>query len=257
MSEFRCGRANSRLHSPVADGPIASSEAKPETVEMESARYGCGWGAARFLMLAAGALLAGAQEAPPSQPLFDGVSLKNWKETEFAGRGKVRVEDGAIVLAAGVMTGITWAGAALPQYDYEISLEAMRVSGHDFFAGITFPVYGTHCTWINGGWGGSLVGLSSLDSMDASENETTQHIRFENNRWYRFRLRVTQSNIQAWIDGAQIIDVNFTGREVSLRPGQIDLSRPLGIASYETTAKLRKIEMRRLSAEPAARPPGP
>src|ERR1039458_6583443 len=29
---------------------------------------------------------------------------------------------------------------------------------------------GSFLTWINGGWGGSIVGLSSLDGNDASEN---------------------------------------------------------------------------------------
>lgn len=185
-----------------------------------------------------------------AQPLFDGKSLAGWKETEFAGRGKVRVEDGAIVLGEGVLTGVTWAGADFPKYDYEVSLEAMRVSGHDFFAGITFPVYETHCTWINGGWGGTLVGLSSLDSMDAAENEHARNMRFEQGRWYRLRLRVTSSHIQAWIDDELVIDAYYVGREVSLRPGQIDLSRPFGIASFSTTAKLRNIVLRRLSPGP-------
>src|SRR5215469_8455122 len=40
--------------------------------------------------------------------LFDGKSLAGWKPTEFAKAGTVKVEDGAIVMAAGrTMTGIT------------------------------------------------------------------------------------------------------------------------------------------------------
>lgn len=177
------------------------------------------------------------------KPLFDGTSLKGWRETPFTRRGKVTVENGAIVLGTGSLTGITWTGE-FPKVNYEIRFEAMRVNGYDFFAGITFPVRNSFCSWINGGWGGVTVGLSSIDDMDASENETSISRSFESGRWYAFRLRVTRDRIQAWIDGEPVIDVNIANRKISLRPGEIDLSTPLGIAAYSTTARLRKIEYR-------------
>lgn len=179
-------------------------------------------------------------------PLFDGVSLNGWKETPFSARGKVTVADGAIVLGAGAMTGVTRT-APFPATDYEVRLEAMRVSGHDFFAGITFPVRGSHLTWINGGWGGTVVGLSNLDGMDASENETSLRYAFEAGRWYALHLVVTGDRVQAWIDGKQYIDASLDGRQVDLRFGEIELSKPFGIAAYGTTAKLRKIEYRKLA----------
>jgi hypothetical protein len=195
------------------------------------------------------ASVAAAQEspAPAWTPMFDGVSLKGWKETPFSGRGKVRVVDGVIELGKGVLTGITWAGA-FPKSNFEVRLEAMRAAGYDFFAGITFPVHNSFCSWINGGWGGTVVGLSSLDSMDASENDTSIHRVFETGRWYALRLRFTVDRIQAWIDAEQVIDAYVGTRDVDLRPGEIELSKPLGIASYSTTAKLRKIEYRELAA---------
>src|SRR6266545_1262695 len=64
--------------------------------------------------------------------LFDGKSLEGWRETPFSARGKVRVEDGAIVLGSGAMTGITWTGQ-FPKANYEVRLEAMRADGSDFF----------------------------------------------------------------------------------------------------------------------------
>ena len=193
--------------------------------------------------------LTDAQPAPPAEwmPLFDGTSLQGWRETAFSGHGKVGVADGAIVLGKGVLTGITWTGA-FPKANYEIRLEAMRVDGYDFFAGITFPVHDSYCSWINGGWGGTVVGLSSLDSMDASENDTSVRVSFETGRWYRLRLRVTDDRIQAWIDDEAAIDAYIGSREVDLRPGEIELSKPLGIASYSTTAKLRKLEYRAIAA---------
>jgi hypothetical protein len=195
----------------------------------------------------------GAAMQPPVgewQSLFDGKSLGNWQETPFAGRGQVRIENGNIVLGSGAMTGIRWTGP-FPKSNYEIRVEAERLEGHDFFAGITFPVQKSFCTWINGGWGGRLVGLSSLDGNDASENETMRLRDFVKGQWYAFLLRVTDESMQAWIDNELVIDVLLDGRKVSLRPGQIGLSTPLGISSYSTTGALHKLEYR-LIAPPAA-----
>ena len=183
------------------------------------------------------------------QSMFDGKSLQGWRETPFSGRGKVRVEDGTIILGTGAMTGITWAGS-FPRSNYEVRLEAARMDGHDFFAGITFPVKETYCSWINGGWGGLVVGLSSLDGRDASENETMIQRNFTQGRWYVLRLRVTDERIQAWIDEEQIIDIALEGREISLRAGEIDRSVPFGVASYSTVGALRKIEYRVLPLRP-------
>jgi hypothetical protein len=189
---------------------------------------------------------ATASPAPQWQSMFDGVSLQGWKETAFSGHGKVRISEGSVVLEKGIMTGITWTGP-FPTANYEVRLEAMRAEGSDFFAGLTFPIHDSHCTWINGGWGGMVVGLSSLDSMDASENETSVNRIFQTGRWYALRLRVTDDRIQAWIDNELTIDAYIANREIGLRPGETALSRPFGIASYATTAKLRKLEYRLLS----------
>jgi hypothetical protein len=186
-----------------------------------------------------------AQETPPWQPMFDGKTLKGWRETPFTGHGAVSVADGSITLGKGTLTGIHWAGA-FPSVDYEIRFEALRVDGHDFFAGLTFPVHDSFCSWINGGWGGRVVGLSSIDGYDASENDTTFARDFDSGRWYGFWLLVTWQRIQAWIDEEPVIDISTANRQIGLRPGEIELSRPLGFAAYSTTAKLRKIEYRNL-----------
>ena len=90
------------------------------------------------------------------QPLFDGKTLTNWKPTKFMGEGAVKVENGQIILETGSdLTGITWTGPELPKTNYEIALQAMRVEGRDFFAGVTFPVDDSFCSLILGGWGGT------------------------------------------------------------------------------------------------------
>ena len=105
----------------------------------------------------------------------------------------------------------------------------MRVQGNDFFASLTFPVGDSFCTWVTGGWGGDIVGLSSIDGWDASDNETRSYFNFENGRWYALRLQVTDDRIMAWIDEQPIVDVDITGRAIGLRHGEIKLSAPLRV----------------------------
>jgi hypothetical protein len=180
------------------------------------------------------------------EPLFDGKALTHWQTTKLVGGGSVRVENGQLILEAGKdMTGITWVGPKLPTTNYEIALQAMRVEGNDFFAGVTFPVGESACSLILGGWGGSVVGLSSINGMDASENETSQSVAFESGRWYDVRIRVTPARIEAWLDERQIINQDLKGNSVDVRI-EMELSRPLGVASWRTKAALRNIRLRRL-----------
>src|SRR4051812_34950424 len=73
--------------------------------------------------------------------LFDGKALGKWSSANFGGEGEVKVENGAIMLPAGVtLTGVTYTGDDYPKMNYEISLEAQKVDGGDFFCGLTFPV---------------------------------------------------------------------------------------------------------------------
>jgi hypothetical protein len=196
-----------------------------------------------------GGALSRLQGAPGEWiPLFDGESLKGWKEAPFRNRGTVSVKDGVILLGKGRLTGIAWTGE-FPKTGYEIQFEAARLDGNDFFAGVTFPAGDSFCSWINGGWDGTVVGLSSLDGDDASENDTSTARDFERGRWYAFRLEVTKSRIRGWIDGSLVIDADITGRRVGLRAGEIDLCTPLGFASYSTLGGLRKVEYRPLARE--------
>ena len=179
--------------------------------------------------------------------LFDGATLAGWTVTDFAGSGLIEVEDGLLVFNPGVMlTGVSWTND-LPKTNYEVSLEAMKRDGADFFCGLTFPVGDAHCTFIVGGWGGGVVGISSIDSMDASENETTKFLNFEKNRWYKIRVRVTPEAIQAWIDDEELVNQPIEDHRVSMRPGEIELSQPFGIANWQTTSAFRNIRIRELN----------
>lgn len=178
--------------------------------------------------------------------LFDGKSLGDWKESDFGTEGKIEVKDGAIVIAFGDgCSGITWKGA-FPKTNYEISLQAKRIDGSDFFCGLTFPVGDDPCTFIVGGWGGGLVGLSSINGEDASENNTSSDRSFDNNRWYTIRVRVNKIRIACWIDKEQVVDEALEHQKISIRP-EVEASKPLGIATWKTTGAVRDIRWRELS----------
>jgi hypothetical protein len=192
-------------------------------------------------------LAVAALPAQSWQSMFDGKTLANWTKTEFQRAPSPRVENGLVILPAGQpLTGITWTGSEFPKTGYEIRFEAQRQLGGDFFASVTFPSGPNFATWVLGGWGGDIVGISSIDGWDASDNETRSYFNFESNRWYAFRLQVTEDRIQGWIDGQRVVNVEIRGRAISLRIGETKLSAPLGFASYNTTGAIRKIEYRKL-----------
>lgn len=192
---------------------------------------------------------ASADSVQP-EVLFDGKSLAGWELTSFGGEGECAVEDGSIVMRAGdPMTAINLPeDYDLPTDNYELLVVAKRVEGTDFFATITFPVGDSFCSLVVGGWAGTLIGLSSVDGEDASMNETRTLKKLEDDRWYQIRVRVGGDNISAWIDEEQVVDLDTSGKKISLR-GEMIPCRPLGIASFITTAAIRQVELRRLKSE--------
>jgi len=209
-----------------------------------------------LLVVAAFACLGSvtAQEKKPPaadkdgwKEFFDGKTLDGWKAAKFFKAGEVRVKDGMIVMEKGDrMTGVTYTRGDFPKMDYEVTLEGKRIDGRDFFCTTTFPVGKDHCSLVVGGWGGRLVGLSSLNGMDASENDTRIERGSEKDRWYRFRIRVTEKRIQAWIDADKVIDVDTEDRKISTRIECIP-NHPFGIATWDTVGAVRALRVRPLT----------
>jgi hypothetical protein len=178
--------------------------------------------------------------------LFNGSDLTGWKVAPFDNGGAFHVlSNGVVECGIGQpLSGIVYTNTP-PTMNYEIRLQAMRVEGGDFFAALTIPVEKSFCTVVIGGWGGCLCGVSSVDYIDASENQWGEAVNLENNRWYTLRVRVTPGVLQVFLD-----DSLYTARieyrdakRLSLRPGDIDKTTPLGLATYRTRAHWRNVTL--------------
>jgi len=178
--------------------------------------------------------------------LFDGKTLGSWQETNFASGGEVTVKDGHIILPqGGDLSGINLKEAPATQ-NYEITLSAQKTQGSDFFCALTFPIGEKCSTFVVGGWGGSVTGISSINGCDASENGTTRFMKYEEGRWYRIRVKVTDKTLQAWVDEELMVNIELEGLKIDMRAGEIELSKPLGIASFRTKSALKDIAWRKV-----------
>lgn len=183
--------------------------------------------------------------------LFDGKSLSDWETVDIGGSGQVDLEGGCMIINQGdSLSGVVYKKAAeLPVTNYEITLEAKRLQGVDFFCALTFPVgkLTTCATLILGGWGGSVTGISCIDGFDAANNFTGTYQRYDDDKWYPVRLRVTPENISAWVGDKHVVDADIKDKKVSLRPGPIESYVPLSLTTYTTTGAIRKVKLKPLA----------
>ena len=168
--------------------------------------------------------------------------------------GMVREANGMTLNEGAPMTGIvfpSWLKDGMPVVDYAINYEALRVSGSDFFGSATFPVRDekTFVTFVQGGWGGSQVGISCIDGYDASENTTGSSQRFENGKWYRVRIEVRDKELRVLLDRRPIVQTNIAGRTLSLRGGEIAKCAPFGFATYGTEGRIKACVIERLTQQ--------
>ena len=184
------------------------------------------------------------------------MGIKHWKVLkDFPSNGGLEKaeEEGTFRVNTGdPLSGIRYEGPEeLPLTDYEIAIEARRTKGGDFFCGLTFPVHSlkTCCTFVAGGWGGALTGISSIDGMDAANNSTSTFHNFKKDEWYKFRIRVTKKELKVWLADKPIVELELADRRLGMRWGDIEYCQPLGLATYQSTAEYRNFSIRRLDGK--------
>ena len=213
-----------------------------------------------YLMIACSVLLSACGQkgvSPKTEPqyevaettaLFDGKSLGQWKivkEDYFEGAAAVTVADGNIIMAQGLpFTGIRWTGDC-PTENYEISYRAKRLVGVDIFGALTAPVGDSHVTFVIGGWGDSVVGLSNVNKLNASENPYTVTRGFDDETWYDIRFRVTREKVLAWINGKQVLKVERKIHTFDLYKA-VETLRPLGFFTWRSEGALCDIKLLKL-----------
>jgi hypothetical protein len=188
-------------------------------------------------------------------PLFDGKTLNGWAVPDYEAGRKVEIRDSCITIGRDDLAlGVRYV-KPFPRSNYEIMYQAKRISGRNFFGAITFPVKESHCSFINGGWGGTVFGLSSINGKDASENETTAFYEFCDGQWYQFRLCVSEHRIIVWfypVDGEvnenPKIDLVLEGKTITNRI-EVSFFEPLGISAWYIEGHLRRIKYRKLTPD--------
>jgi hypothetical protein len=213
----------------------------------------------------------------------DWISLRgHWEPCQFGGEGEVTIKDGVIKMDRGEpLTGVRWKGAfeggedaesketeskeieskekgdsqtpsaeaigALPRDNYEIRWECRRDKGFDFLCAFTFPIADQYASFVMGGWGGGITGISSIDGRDASDNDTTMFKAFDNEQWYKARVRVESEKITVWVDDVKLFAHPRAGFEFDIR-FEMDPCTPLGIANFQCQSTVRNVQLRRLKA---------
>lgn len=179
--------------------------------------------------------------------LFNGRDLSGWKAADIWGNGKVEaLSNGVVSCGLGKpLTGLAYTNS-FPTMSYEVKMEALRKEGSDFFVAMTIPVESNACTVVIGGWGGNLCGISSINFMDASENQYSESVSFKNDVWYTLRVRVTPGLLEVFLnDTLYTAKVPFESSSAfTLRAGSdIDKTKPFGLATYETKALWRNLSV--------------
>ena len=209
-------------------------------------------------------------------PLFDGKTLDGWSVSKLDADKTVEIRDGYIVVGGDdLASGIKYdkPDKEFPTSNYEIMYQAKRAKGYDFFGTITFPVKESHCSFVAGGWSGSVIGLSSINGYDASENETTAFYVFKDKQWYQFRVRVSDDRITVWCypvgeDGKMIEPDKDDSKAAAVPPEserpkvnlvlkdkrlttrlEVTFFKPLGISTWNTVGHIRDIKYRELTPE--------
>ncbi|MBP5761106.1 MAG: DUF1080 domain-containing protein [Verrucomicrobia bacterium] len=193
--------------------------------------------------------------------MFDGKSMTGWMPLELGGSGPAEFEADFVpdktpdakptpilrVNRGDMLSGMAWTNGPV-RMNYEIEWEAMRVDGNDFFAAMSFPVKDDYVTFIPSGWGGSVGGISSVDGHDASENETSSFLPLDDQKWYKFKVRVTEKKIECWVDEKRIVNLLTEGKELGLRPGSPAEIKRYGIVctAYRATGAIKSIKMRKI-----------
>ena len=192
-----------------------------------------------------------AKKTPPVD-LLPG-NMDQWQTINFGGEGDVYYKDGALDLDYGnPLTGVRYKGDLAKLFgedleNYAITLKAQRVEGVDMFAAITFPVgKAGHVSLVLGGWAGAITGISNLDGLNASENDTTQYHNMPEGQWFMVKVMVTADKIECWLDDKKLVDVKRADHKVYDTHAAVVDTKPFGLFNYGTWGRVKDLKVWKL-----------
>jgi hypothetical protein len=192
--------------------------------------------------------------------IWNGKDLTGWEVVAAPDREVDPCGGQLDFIASPHSTDILWKYDVFPTVDYEVKLEAKRVTGNGAFCHMVFPVKTRHCILVIGGQPeggegeeGKIVGLDRVNDLKLVDpnNETQKTMHFERNRWYQVHLRVTREKVVVLIDGKEVI--NVAAHKLKL-PDRWEFLEPFGLGTWQTKGAMREIKRLRHEEQPASRP---
>ena len=194
------------------------------------------------------------EPTPKSEPvdLLPG-NMDQWQSINFGGEGDVIYKDGALDLDYGnPLTGVLYKGDIVKLFgedleNYVITCQAQRVEGVDMFLGVTFPVgKDGSVSLVLGGWAGAITGISNLDGLNASENDTTQYHNMPEGQWFKVKIMVTTEKIECWLDDKKLVNVKRSDYEKFDTHGAVVDTKPFGLFNYSTWGRVKNLKVWKL-----------
>jgi len=191
--------------------------------------------------------------APPKPPvgkpgewvtLFDGKTSTGWRPAtgdSYSRPGRITVESGAVVLAAGKPRTAIVCTRTLPTMNYEIEWEVARLSGREIPCSVTFPVRDTYCALAV--WGHTSACFERINGKVVG----VKRLGFPVKSWHRVSLRVTEAELLCSIDGTPVTRVPLTDTTTITCPEHALARQPFGLGTYACSAAYRNFRIRRLA----------
>jgi len=204
-------------------------------------------------------------EKAPARPrpgkwhdLLEGKNLRAWRpelqpETRGSPKQKVRLSRSGVFINAlvGIRAGIAWT-RDFPTQNYEVSLDATCLGGDGGFCGVAFPFETAQWSLtLSLVHGRGRVLLDRIRGGSGPPRGVKARKEFVPGRWYRVRIRVTERQIEVWVDSKKLSDLPPVA-SVDVVPYWTTDPRLFGLGAYNAQTAVRNIRVRRLAEEPKA-----
>ena len=171
------------------------------------------------------------------------------KEGEF-GHGKVRVENGMLVVDGGQPVAGLACSREVPKTDYELAFETKYDGATAVFCQLVFPIGEASCMLDVGGYTAMRIGLEYFDGMppDGRGSPADKVMKFDPGRWYSVRLRVTKTDLAYWIDDEKLFETPLAGHNFGIAP-RWNVLKPLGLLTGNSKLSIRSFRVRTIGKE--------